>query len=509
MSSSPEVEAKPDRVTFLHVNDIYETEKLDGIGGLAHLGTLIKRRRARLQGRGHDVVVVVSGDFLSASEKALMFQGQHMTELFAEWGVDYVGVGNHEFDFGAPVLLQRASETPFPWLGANLVRSDDKTHLMPPYHHDPENPSSASSSQVHLRRLASGRVLALFGLCTPETPNISYPGDEVLFDDPERVAKACLEEVAALETQVDAVVAVTHLRQAHDRQLAHRLPGIHLFLGGHDHDPHTEMVGKSLLHKSGQNGEWLGEITLSFWPGGVKAFEWKMLLNGPGIAPDPASLAVLAKYIHPADELPATRLAKLRGPLPLVSQSGLCRTKETTMGNLVSSALASFWDAAPIAAINGGYIRGNRVYLPGDTFTTADLSREFPFPCSTIKISLTGAALQDLVEQQLALLPDSSGSFGHFHGLKRHYAPDALPMSRVRRITVLTPDGWVDLLPDARYELVVTEFMFGGGDGITAYRDATVVERRDVTVKEIVKKYLEDHPDLIVENEHRTITLSD
>src|SRR3989338_6176623 len=227
MSSSPEVEAKPDRVTFLHVNDIYETEKLDGIGGLAHLGTLIKRRRARLQGRGHDVVVVVSGDFLSASEKALMFQGQHMTELFAEWGVDYVGVGNHEFDFGAPVLFQRASETPFPWLGANLVRSDDKTHLMPPYHHDPENPSSASSSQVHLRRLASGRVLALFGPCTPETPNISYPGDEVLFDDPERVAKACLEEVAALETQVDAVVAVTHLRQAHDRQLAHRLPGIH------------------------------------------------------------------------------------------------------------------------------------------------------------------------------------------------------------------------------------------------------------------------------------------
>ena len=496
MSSKEELPLE--KVCFLHVNDIYESDKIDGVGGLAQLGMLIKMRRAKLQSQGYVVFVIVSGDFLSASERALTYQGKHMVELFENWGVDFVCAGNHEFDFGPQVLLNRVKESTFPWLAANVFYVDTKAPLLPPATPSEEPPF------VFQRTLPSGRKISFFGLCTPETPKLSYPGDSIYFEDPESVARKCLAKIG---TSSDAIVAITHLRIAADKQLAVRLPLIDLFLGGHDHEPNSSMIGKTLVHKSGQNGDWLGEIKLHFWASSLKTFSYRMLLNGPDVSADADSVAILSKYIPLSNSLPIQRLAKIRGPAPLISQSGLCRTRETTMGNLVSTAIAAHWkNPEIIGSINGGYIRGNRVYLPGDSFTTQDLSREFPFPCSTVKISIKGSDLWLLLEQQLSLLPDPFGAFGHYHGLHRTYSPDATPLQRLREVTVYShaSNSYVPLCPASSYILAVSDFMFSGGDCITAFDNSILLERDETPIQQIVRNYLVSTSDLSIVNETRT-----
>lgn len=42
------------------------------------------------------------------------------------------------------------------------------------------------------------------------------------------------------------------------------MPDIDLILGGHDHSPITAYQGKTLIHKSGQNAEFIGRLDLLF-----------------------------------------------------------------------------------------------------------------------------------------------------------------------------------------------------------------------------------------------------
>jgi 2',3'-cyclic-nucleotide 2'-phosphodiesterase (5'-nucleotidase family) len=89
------------RIVFLTLNDIYEHEKIEGRGGLAEMGTLIESTRAQVaaecKANGDEemhIVLTVNGDFLSASETAMIHKGKHMVELLNVWNIDFVVAGN-------------------------------------------------------------------------------------------------------------------------------------------------------------------------------------------------------------------------------------------------------------------------------------------------------------------------------------------------------------------------------------------------------------------------------
>src|SRR4051812_43185058 len=114
--------ARDAHLTFLDINDVYEIEAKNGIGGFGGLAALLKRERARHPG----AITVVAGDFLSPSILSSTLKGAQMVALFNQVGVDYVTFGNHEFDFGADVLKQRIGESKFGWLGSNVMGPDGK-----------------------------------------------------------------------------------------------------------------------------------------------------------------------------------------------------------------------------------------------------------------------------------------------------------------------------------------------------------------------------------------------
>ena len=45
-------------------------------------------------------------------------------------------------------------------------------------------------------------------------------------------------------------------------EISRKVPGINLMLGGHEHSPFSIFEEHTLIHKSGQNGQYLGRIDI-------------------------------------------------------------------------------------------------------------------------------------------------------------------------------------------------------------------------------------------------------
>ncbi|MFP3527444.1 hypothetical protein SB912_33615, partial [Pantoea sp. SIMBA_072] len=67
-------------------------------------------------------------------------------------------------------------------------------------------------------------------------------------------AAAALAVKALRDEGANVVVALTHQTIAEDRDLAVKVKGIDLLLGGHDHDPISFYEGSTLILKAGADG---------------------------------------------------------------------------------------------------------------------------------------------------------------------------------------------------------------------------------------------------------------
>jgi 2',3'-cyclic-nucleotide 2'-phosphodiesterase (5'-nucleotidase family) len=298
-----------------------------------------------------------------------------------------------EFDFGSEGLKQRMSEIAgCHWLGSNILEKDREdqpaeqaqrilkgvTDLLQvrvtlereqedssevatangtssaATNHNNNLTSSSSSSSSDFPRTTDATI-GLFGLCTPATPQLSWPGPLVHFAPSIPVAQRCVQQltgaaqpdapipviqlprasettgdaaassapasssgaaVAAAATAVpsDALVAVTHLHLGDDRRLARALPILSAILGGHDHEAATLMEGNTLVFKSGQNAMWLGivdlrievELTFATGPDGkqhivserkVGCYPSWSLVSSRGVRADPAVEAMVQRSI--------------------------------------------------------------------------------------------------------------------------------------------------------------------------------------------------------------------
>src|SRR5207249_2215447 len=117
--------AEATRVTFLLVNDIYlmgDQMMADGQrrGGFARLAAIVKAERAK----GGHVIFAHGGDTISPSLMSGIDRGAHIIALSNMVTLDVFVPGNHEFDFGKSIFLQRMAEAKFPLYAANLRGPD-------------------------------------------------------------------------------------------------------------------------------------------------------------------------------------------------------------------------------------------------------------------------------------------------------------------------------------------------------------------------------------------------
>ncbi|PWC83658.1 5'-nucleotidase C-terminal domain-containing protein [Azospirillum sp. TSO5] len=464
-------------LTFLHVNDVYEIAPVKGQGGFGPLMTLLKRERAAAP----DAITTVGGDFLSPSLLSGTTRGEQMIALFNAIGVDAVTFGNHEFDFGADTLKQRMAESKFPWIGSN-VRSADG--------------SAFAGTVPSWTRTIDGITVGFLGLITPDTARLSSAGPGLSFSPVLETAAATVKELRAKGASV--VVALTHLTIAEDRELAAKVKGIDLILGGHDHDPISFYEGSTLILKAGHDAQYLGVVKLAVetkdagkgdagkGPATTTVpTEWRFVTTA-GVAADPQVEGVVEGYTKRLD----TDLATVIGTTTtdLDSRKDVVRSREASMGNLIADALRDALKA-DVAITNGGGIRADALHPAGSTLTRKDIFAELPFGNVGVLVEMSGQDLISTLEHGVSKVEEKAGRFPQVSGLTMTYDPKAPAGRRVTSIMV----GGKPLDPQATYRVATNDYMLKGGDGYAAFpRSKVIVDASGaVLLATIVMTYVE------------------
>ncbi|KDO23762.1 hypothetical protein SPRG_10539 [Saprolegnia parasitica CBS 223.65] len=457
-------------LTILTVNDVYDVAPdAHGIGGMAELATLLQRERAATPASS-TLLTTINGDFLSASRAGSYYKGAHMIDLLNHMDIDFAVFGNHEFDFGADVLAQRVQESKFRWFGSN-VKERATGGLF------------ANATDTLLLPIGQDGALKLgiFGICTPETPQLSFPGDRVVFEDLIETSQRCVDSLVA--QGADVILALTHVSIAHDKLVARRVPRIDIIIGGHDHDPYTLYQGKTFIHKSGQNANWLGRLDFHIAKDGPKVLvtpEWKMLLN-KGVAPDADITRLVQKYMarfSGDDDAENRPIAVLE--LPLDVQTVVVRGQESSFGNLVADAIRSEL-GAHVGHVSGGFLRSNTLHAAKTTLTARMIHTDMPIQGPAVLTRIRAGDLQEALLQQLGAYPALSGSFPHVSGVRLVYD------SSTRTMTSFTDEAGNEIDLNAELTVATTQFIAGGGDGCVAWRKGLVVETHDIMANEVIR----------------------
>ncbi|WP_448187666.1 bifunctional metallophosphatase/5'-nucleotidase [Azospirillum sp. sgz301742] len=458
-------------LTFLHVNDVYEIAPVRGRGGMAELMTLLKRERAR----NPAAITTLGGDFLSPSLMSGTTKGVQMVDLFNAIGTDVAVFGNHEFDFGAEVARTRLAESRFPWLGTNVLGNDGK-----PF----------GGAVATWTKQAGDVTVGFFGVLTPVTAKLSSPGPSVAFTDVKPAAEAAVAQLKAAGAHV--VVALTHLDIAEDRKLAREVKGISLILGGHDHDPITFYEGETLILKAGSDAHFLGvaDLTVSTKATDkgpettIVPAEWRMVTT-TGVAPDAEIAGRVKTYTDRLDGELNVVIGKTLTDLD--SRKDVVRSRESSMGNLITDALRETLKA-DVAITNGGGLRGNALYPAGSDLRRRDIFAENPFGNVAILVEMSGAGLLAALENGVSHVEDKAGRFPQVSGVTFAYDPTLPAGRRVIEAKV----GGKPLDPAAVYRVASTDYLLRGGDGYATFPQAKVIVDPSgaVLIASIVMEYV-------------------
>src|SRR5215470_6908691 len=448
------------RVTFVLVNDIYlmgDEQMADGQrrGGFARLAAVIKAERAKARATGGHVMFAHGGDTLSPSLMSGIDQGAHIITLTNLIPPDIFAPGNHEFDFGKDVFLQRMADAKFPRYAANL--RDANGRLLPGFQ---------DRSIVTI----DGVRIGLTGAAFDDSVRASDPGDLRFAPS---VATMREQAEALRRDGADFIVAVAHVTREQGYEIF-RSRTVDLILTGHTHDLFIEYDGRTAMVESNYDAHYVTAIDVAFditQEGGRRTVSWWpqfRVTDTATVTPDPEVAAVVAKFegeLSKQLNVPIGTTA-----VELDSRNATVRTREAAIGNLIADALR--WSAqTDVAVTNGGGIRGGKIYPAGSTLTRRDVLTELPFGNRLLTIDVSGAELKAAIENGLSHLPNPAGRFPQVSGLKIEADAGRPPGNRVTAIKV----GDAPLDESKTYSVATNDFMQRGGDGYTMFQTAKPV----------------------------------
>jgi 2',3'-cyclic-nucleotide 2'-phosphodiesterase (5'-nucleotidase family) len=366
-------------------------------------------------------------------------------------GVDLATLGNHEFDFGIDLLIQRMAEARWQWVVSNVI--------------DVRTGKPIGGAAPYVVRTFGNLKVGFLGLCLTSGGLTRDRLERIRVLDPLDTAASYLP---ALEReQVNAIVALTHLTFEEDRALAERFPQIDVIVGGHEHFPIAATAGRTLISKAGSDAKFVARIDVARRDGGSVDRFYELVPITSALGDEPETARVVAAY----ESRLGGELDKAVGSstVPLNGVASTLRASETNLGNLVADVLRAE-TGADIALVNSGGIRGDRIHPPGP-LTRRSLIEIHPFGNVICVIQVTGSTVLQALNHGVALLPAAGGQFPQVSGLSFRVDTAAPRGSRVQDVRV----GSLPLDPKRIYTLAIPDFLLLGGDGYGMFQGQKVV----------------------------------
>jgi 5'-nucleotidase len=473
-------------------------------GGVAHLAAALTSLRA-----GHPNTVTVSaGDTIGASPLiSANYLDEPTIEAMNLLGLDYNSVGNHEFDRGsdelkrmqtggcakftrrAPCAVEPFGGARFRYLAANVVQADGST-VFP------------ATGLKRFQTAAGPITIGFIGMTLKGTANLVTPSGVrgLTFRDEAETANALVPRLKA--AGADAIVLLIHqggkLPQFTTGNgcaglygeimpvLAKLDPAISTVVSGHTHWAYvcrgTPQVGAGrLLTSAGKYGYFVTDLQLEFDPATHRLIsqDARNIVVGNGErGEDAAEKALVDRYAAAVAPIAGRIVGHLSAPATRSVEDGESAAADLIADSMLAATRSRENGGAQLALVNG---TGVRVDLPGGDVRYDAAFAMMPFGNNLVVMTLTGAQLKAAIEQQYAI-PIRAG----------FTTPAALAPSAgfTYVIDMRRPEGSrvVDMrfngkriAPDARYRVVLNNYLASGGDTLTAFTAGT-----DVTDKGII-----------------------
>ena len=504
-------------VKLIAFNDFHGNLEAAGRNpGVARLATVIDGLRA--ENPLH--AVVSAGDLIGASPLlSALFHDEPTVEAMNRIGLDFNAVGNHEFDDGREELLrmQRGGNHPtdpntglgladdlkdghfagadFAFLAANVVDTASGQTLFPAY---------------RIKEFL-GHKVAFIGMTLEGTPTIVSPSGVagLTFKDEADTANALIGRLR--QQGVRAVVVLIHeggvtTGGANSCEgvsgpivdIVGRLQGeVDLVVSGHTHRAYNCLLpnrdGQPVrVTSAGSFGGMVTDIDLTLDTRSrdviAVSADNRTIPNDDTVAQSPTLTPLLANYTALADGPRRRVIGRITATLSRASTPA----GESALGDVIADAqLAATDDAglggAQIAFMNPGGIRADLPFsAPGKADGDVTYGEAFtvqPFGNSLVTLTLTGAQVHTLLEQQFT---------GCTAGYPADAPPAGQPFNRILQVSGGFSYAWQEkgtpcdnvdpasirlngapLDPAGAYRVTVNSFMADGGDQLYVLRAGT------------------------------------
>jgi 5'-nucleotidase len=458
-------------------------------GGSETMATLVKQLRQQAK-NSKNTIFVAAGDLIGASPfLSAMFHDEPTIESLSMMGLEIASVGNHEFDEGKDELLRMQNggchptdkcQGPHPFTGAKfhylaastIEKATGKT-VFPPY---------------EIREF-EGIPVAFIGLTLKGTADIVTPTGiaGLEFKDEADTVNALVPELKA--RGVEAIVVLIH-EGGYPTGDYNECPGISgaivdivrkfdravdVVISGHTHQAYVCEIDGRLVTSGDKYGTIVTTIDLKLDPASrdiISAKADNVIVRTGATAKDPEQTALLESY----EKLSAPIANRPAGSVTEALSHAPNNAGESALGDVIADAQLAATQAhakgdAVIAWTNPGGIRTDIAKKPDGTVSYADLFASQPFRNQLVTLTLTGAQIKNVLEQQwhdpkLPRLLQVSKGFSYTWDAAKPYGDHVLADS------MSLNGNRID--PAMTYRVTVNNFLSVGGDGFTLLKQGTL-----------------------------------
>ncbi|MGN2639635.1 bifunctional metallophosphatase/5'-nucleotidase [Nocardia takedensis] len=488
VSTDDLLESRPDEIHLFGFNDLHgnleppqgSAGRIAGhdAGGAAYLATHLARLKAAYPASA----VVAGGDNIGASPLvSALFHDEPTISFLNSVGVAASAVGNHEFDDGVLELsrIQGGGCAPegcspgapftgakFPYLAANVT---DTTGHLPP------------GLRAWTMLGVGGRKIGVVGTVTRETAQIVMPEGIRGYSFGDQVAAINAAVPAMRAAGAEAIVALVHdggAQRAADPDyngcadmspevttLATGAdPAVRAIFTAHSHQSYVCTIEGKVVSQAASYGRLITDLTLRFGDGPARASAVNRVVTRE-VTPDSATEALIDFYAEQANPRAKRVVGTAADTLPRQPNPA----GESPLGSVIAEAMLTVTAqpaAAGAALMNPGGVRAD---LKPGAITYGDIFTVQPFGNQVVTVTLTGAQLLRLLEQQWK--DPNKPTVLSPAGLSYTYVDSAPAEHKVVADSVRVAGQ--PLNPVATYRVSTNSFLAAGGDGFTVFTEGT------------------------------------
>ena len=465
-------------------------------GGAANLAGALAQARAGQS----NTITVSAGDTIGASP---LISANYLDEptiaAMNLLGLEFNSVGNHEFDKGGdelkrmqnggcakftrrqPCAVDPFAGAKFRYLAANVIGPDGRT-LFP-------------ATGVKRFGTGSGAItIGFIGMTLQGTGNIVTPSGVrgFTFSDEASTANALVPKLKA--EGADAIVLLIHqggktkafttgndcngLDGAIVPILAKLDPAITTVVSGHTHWAYVCQNGDGgtgggrLLTSAGKNGYFFTDIRLDFDPTTHRLISQRAsnLTVGNGERGGaPAVKSLVDRYATAVAPVANRIVGHLTAAATRDENDWESAASDLIADSMLAATKAPELGGAQIALVN---VTGVRVAVPAGDVRYADAFSMMPFGNNLVVMTLTGAQLKTVIEQQFAGPNRASGRPAALAPSKGFNYTVDLKRPGGDRVVAMSLSG-KPVTPTGRYRVAVNNYLASGGDGLSGFTAGT------------------------------------